>query len=134
MRVLNANFRSVVNKTDKLEDLLLKYDPHVAIITETWLHEGITDDMLIGPSHQIFRRDRVSRGGGVAIILKSTFSATLLPQIDEHESLFLKVNCWGHILTVCAAYRSPSSPSQYLSSLYRYMSSLVHKKIIMAGD
>lgn len=90
--------------------------------------------MLIGPSHQIFRRDRVSRGGGVAIILKSTFSATLLPQIDEHESLFLKVNCWGHILTVCTAYRSPSSPSQYLSSLYRYMSSLVHKKIIMAGD
>lgn len=109
VRLLNVNAQSLSNKVDKLEYLLLTYDPHITIITETWLHEGIDDSVLIPPRYQIFRRDRPTRGGGVAIVLKDGISARPLQQIPEHESLFLKVSCWGHYFTVCAIYRPPNT-------------------------
>lgn len=77
-----------MNKVNQLELLLLNYDPHITVITETWLHEDINNDSIIPPSYSIFRRDRPSRGGGVAVILKDNIHAVLLDQIEEHESLF----------------------------------------------
>lgn len=104
------------------------------MVSETWLHSDISDVDVIPPSYQIFRRDRTSRGGGVAIILKNSFAASALAQIDDHESLFLKVNCWGHVFVLCAVYRPPSSPPEFLSLLRDHMSSLKCPRILMAGD
>lgn len=134
LRVLNVNAQSLSNKVDKLEYLLLTYDPHITIITETWLHEGINDSVLIPPRYQIFRRDWPTRGGGVAIVLKDCISARPLQQIHEHESLFLKVSCWGHYFTVCAIYRPPSSTHEYLSRLYDHMCTFKNDRLILAGD
>lgn len=123
-----------MNKTSELEYLLLTHDPHITVITETWLNDGIPDEVIVDDAHHIFRRDRISRGGGIAVILKNTLSATLLPQIDNHESLFLKINCWGHALTLGAVYRPPSSPPEFLLALSHYMSAHLNGSLIMAGD
>lgn len=65
----NLNAQSNVNKAEFLELQLLKYDPHATVITETWLNETITSHFVCPPSHTILRRDRSSRGGGVAVIV-----------------------------------------------------------------
>lgn len=57
------------------------------MISETWLHSGILDEEIVPPDYVIYRRDRGSRGGGVAVIAKRAVSVTLLEQIDQHESL-----------------------------------------------
>lgn len=86
------NTQSIVNKTDELEIVLLKYDPHVAVITKTWLNDDIADEDIIR-SHKMFPRDRLSRGGGVAVIVKECAGVILLDQNCEHESLFLRLDC-----------------------------------------
>lgn len=59
-----------MNKTAGLEYMLVNYDPDVVTITETWLRSEIQDNEIIPPGYKIVRRDRQSRGGGVAIIVK----------------------------------------------------------------
>lgn len=51
-----------MNKTSELEYLLLTHDPHITVITETWLNDGIPDEVIVDDAHHIFRRDRISRG------------------------------------------------------------------------
>lgn len=75
---MNINSRSIANKSTDLELILYSHDPHVTILTETWLHDGTDDSDLILPSHCIFRKDRPTRGGAVAIIVKSNIEAVLV--------------------------------------------------------
>lgn len=48
----------MLNKTDELEQISLLHDPDVAVITETWLHEGISNDEVIPPSYKIRTDER----------------------------------------------------------------------------
>lgn len=64
------NAQSILNKKERLEHVLMLYDPHVTVISETWLNTDIPDCDIFPPSYNSFRRDRVSRGGGVAILVK----------------------------------------------------------------
>lgn len=68
LRLLNLNARSLRNKTDQLEIILLQNDPHIVAVTETWLQSDITDDSVFPASYQIIRKDRASRGGCVAVL------------------------------------------------------------------
>lgn len=79
----------------------MSHSPHVAVITETWLHSEIP------PAHKIIRRDRTCRGGGVAVIVKSFVEAILLSDSSDTGSLFVKLNIYGHVFILCAMYRSP---------------------------
>lgn len=118
---------------DKLELILLNYDPHVTIITETWLTGEINDSEVIPSSHKIFRRDRSSQGS-VAIVLKSTIDAVLLNQIDDHESLFLRANVCVSSVILCAVYRPPSSPPDLLFRLYDHLLRFQSNNVILSGD
>lgn len=63
LRLVNINMRSVTNKIDSLESVLMQYDPHIAVITETWLREEISDDEVFPPCYNVYRKDRSARGG-----------------------------------------------------------------------
>lgn len=132
--MLSLNARSIVNKTDSLELLLLSYDPHLVVLTETWLHEGIRDDEIIPPGYQLLRRDRGSRGGGVAVIAKSHINVTLLDQFDDHESLFLNISLWGFTVLLCAVYRPPNAADLFLDNLYDHLLAQHAQNVIVTGD
>lgn len=104
----------------------------MTIITETWLTGEINDNQVIPSSHKIFRRDRSSRG--VAIVLISSIDAVLLDQIDDHESLFLRVNVCGSSVILCAVYRPPSSPADFLLRLYDHLLRFQNNNGILSGD
>lgn len=132
--MLSFNSRSIVNKLDKLEDLLLLYDPHVCVITETWLNEFIRDDEVVSLDYQLYRRDRGSRGGGVAVVARKGVDVQVLDQIDNHESLFLRVALFGITFVLGAVYRPPESDSSYLNQLYDYALKFQEKNVILTGD
>lgn len=73
--ILSFNARSIVNKTEKLKELLLLYSPDVVIITETWLHSSIhdseIDSEIIPPSYALLHSDRDCHGGGVKVYRSS---------------------------------------------------------------
>lgn len=104
------------------------------MITETWLHDAIDDADIFPPSYKVFRRDRPTRGGGVAVLVKNTISAFLTRQIDNHESVTLKVSCWERSFMLFAVYRAPDSPSVFLRQLCEHVASFKNGKYILAGD
>lgn len=117
LRILNLNARSIVNKTQKLEALILGYNPHVVVLTETWLRPEICDEDVFPPSYGAYRRDRASRGGGVAILVRHDIKSFLLHQIQDHESVIIKISFWGRSFAVLAVYRAPDSPPDFFRSL-----------------
>lgn len=51
--------------------------------TETWLTEAIFDNEIIACGHCIYRKDRLSRGGGVLIAVNESIpSAEIDPPMD----------------------------------------------------
>lgn len=132
--MISLNARSIVNKVNELEHMLLQYDPHICVLTETWLHDMIRDDEIIPPGYKMQRRDRASRGGGVAIILKNSIDVFEIDQLEDHESLCLKVSIWGNTFVLCAVYRAPDSDDLFLSRLYDYLLKFRGKNIIITGD
>lgn len=65
----------------------------------------------------VFRLDRGTRGGGVAVLIKHNAEAVVLQQTENHESLLLKINYAGHSFTLGALYMPPDSNPEYLLRL-----------------
>lgn len=59
------NARSVINKPEPLENLIIDYEPHLAAVTETWLTPDVLDHEFTPPNYSVIRKDRPTRGGGV---------------------------------------------------------------------
>lgn len=77
-----------MNKTNQLESVLLSHSPHVVVITESWLHDEVSDKDLIPP--------------GYKIVAKSSVQVISLIQSKDTESLCVKLNIYGHVFVLCA--------------------------------
>ncbi|PFX29204.1 RNA-directed DNA polymerase from mobile element jockey [Stylophora pistillata] len=87
-----ANARSVRDKLDELTAQLLTFHMDIAIITETWLHDYIDNNILTIPGYNIARRDRHNRiGGGVCAFVSSEIPFKRRSDLEspEHECLWL---------------------------------------------
>lgn len=130
------NGRSIANKSQQLEEVLLLYDPHLLAVTETWLSPNITDSEIIPPSHKIVRRDREGRGGGVAIIAKKEVDIIRLENIPEHESIWCEIRYRIISTLFGVVYRPPNSPVSYIELLANYLDRMLtpNKKCVLTGD
>ena len=72
MKFSHVNCRSLLKKLSQIS--ILFKDSNFLCCTETWLSPIILDSMLNIPGKTIFRRDRVSRGGGVCIYIDENLS------------------------------------------------------------
>jgi len=73
------NARSLCNKLVELHYLLYLSKFDILLITESWLHEGITNDLL-DPERKftVLRCDRsVTSGGGVCAFVNNSLQVTL---------------------------------------------------------
>lgn len=114
---------------------MLSYDPHVAVISETWLHPQIPDNCIFPPSYTCYRKDRQTRGGGVAILVKREVSSVSLPDINScHESVFCKAVIAGNPIIIAGVYRPPGAPPAFLIDLYEHLEKYRNQNIIIAGD
>lgn len=134
VRFININARSIVNKINQLEALLLSHNPHIVVITETWLHSNIRDEDLVPPAYKIFRKDRSTRGGGVAVLIKSDIPATRLPEVVDNECVCVRLYLFGCSFVLYTVYRPPNAEPDCLTNLQAHMLAYLNQKVIIAGD
>ena len=119
----------------------------MTIVTESWLHDKIDDDLLVLPNCSMFRCDRLSRrGGGVCVWIKSSFdSISLSPKAtlpSSIELIIVRLSC-GTFHVVCFCIYIPpglSKPNQDVISDFlicefdHVLSLFPNDKLIIAGD
>jgi len=84
--VLLANLRGgLCTKLDELSVVLRDNCVDIAVLTETWLHEGIIDDVIEIAGYCLHRRDRQDGrvGGGVAVYVRQGLPCIHQPQLND---------------------------------------------------
>ena len=77
LKILNINFRSVVNKVPEFICLVDNEKPDIIVGTESWLSPDIRNSEVFPPGYVAFRADRRSkafRSGGVFILVRESLS------------------------------------------------------------
>lgn len=130
------NCRSILNKELDLEHLIALHDPDVVALTETWLHDGVYDSEIAPSGFNVYRRDRGSRGGGVALLVKNIYRIARMPDAPGVEALFCKLIDRKESLVIGVVYRPPASIPEVLEQLQLYISSKTNQttKLILCGD
>lgn len=136
LKLINLNARSIINKVLELEHILLAYNPDIVVITETWLNENILNNEIVPPGYELIRKDRRTRGGGVAIVLKSGLSVVEMEEQEKAEALWCKVKVDNSYFVVGALYRPPNAPLEILEETKEYLLNHCRRdcNIILAGD
>jgi len=84
------NARSVKNKLEELHYLLAECDYDVIFMVETWLNDTVTNPMLVkNLPYEVYRRDRGSVGGGLAVFVKTSLCCNFIAQAENTEAICL---------------------------------------------
>ena len=104
-------------------------------LTETWLNEYIFDNEILPSNYTLFRKDRVSRGGGVLIAVNNKFTCQAITSPENLEIICIKLILPCSI-TFCVTYVPPSCTAVYYDSLFDFLLQLHHvsDKMIILGD
>lgn len=88
MLIIHLNIRSLVNKIDLIRQILVGSTIDCLCLTETWLREIITNDLISVKGYVLWRVDRDTcgeskKGGGICVYIKDKFDTELiLSRID----------------------------------------------------
>ena len=108
---------------------------NVFCLTETWLSDLIFDSEVLPHDFILYRKDRLSRGGGVLIAVHVSILSSLLSSPVDLEVVSVKIGV-NHDFILCTVYVPPNSSESYLLSLLKYLSDLVcsYNRCINVGD
>ena len=115
LTIISGNVRSLRNKIDELQTLLVADEVDVVAITESWITAEVLDAEISIEGYNIFRCDRSPNriGGGVILYCKSSLYPVLVKakRDDAGTEKFLSFRIKhqdGHS-EIAVAYRSPTS-------------------------
>ena len=104
---------NVEDKFDEITSLVVEQRLDIFAVSETWLNQEISSDLLCIPGFSpMFRRDRNNgrRAGGVALYISSNFASKRRNDLEhsDFELLFVdvKINSLSFVCGVC--YRPPN--------------------------
>ena len=83
--VINA--RSLCNKLDEFHLFLSDYDVDVCCVTETWLTDSTPDSLICHGDYTVYRHDRITLRGGVAIFVKAAIHSEMVAIPKQFESV-----------------------------------------------
>jgi hypothetical protein len=137
--VIVINFQSIKNKKEEFWALIDQLDPDIVIGTETWLSPTINDTEVAPKGYKAYRKDRQEDPHGGVIIFTKTNIVCEEIQVDDQETIFIKMRQQDDTpLIVGAIYRPPSSSYEHLDSVCNTVHdiALKHKKatIWLGGD
>ena len=107
--VFYINARSITNKLSQLQALVYLKSYDLICISETWLSNEFYDNEILPSNYTIFRKDRLSRGGGVMVAINNSIYSLLLPAPNSLELLCIRFN----LITLCLVYIPPNSSQEY---------------------
>ena len=71
----HLNFRSICNKHEQLEHLLLESNIDCLGISESWLKQSSPSTLVSMAGYNVFSKDRLKgKGGGVLLYVRNTFT------------------------------------------------------------
>lgn len=74
LNVCHINAQSLLNKIDEVRVIFENSAIDVICISETWLNESISDNLVSLNGYKLFRSDRKELGGGVSIYIRDCIS------------------------------------------------------------
>ena len=100
------NCRSILSNLSEFQHYVHKNNPHIICLCETWLK--FTDTFKL-KGYNIYRKDRLERGGGLAILIKDTIQSYHDPNYCSHydgklESLVITIQFNNSSSDVCLLY------------------------------
>ena len=127
--------RSIVNKLSNFQSFVYASKFNVFCITETWLSDSIYDGEILSYDYTLYRKDRLSRGGGVLVAVNCSIPSSLLPSPPDLEVASVKCGLNTELI-LCTVYVPPNSSESYLTSLFTYLSDLTcsPNQCLIVGD
>jgi hypothetical protein len=127
LEILYMNVRSLSNKIHRLELLLSETEPDIAVLSETWTSDKITNPSISLNNYEIVSRsDRTNtkdgRGGGVIIYAKNEISSKIQNKPPNSTIMDIQV-CEIKIcdVTIVGVYRSPTTNNDSDMKLINYL-------------
>ena len=87
MSVCLWNARSIVNKLSGFLSFVYSSSIAVFALTETWLSDSFCDGEILPSDFTVYRRDRLSRGGGVLLAVHSSLSSSCFDSPPDLEAV-----------------------------------------------
>ena len=112
--IAHLNIRSLIPKMDILRDSLAvsSSTKPITILTlsETWLNNDINDCQLIIQGYDLFRKDRVAHGGGVAAYVPNHLKVHRRPDLETNDAdiLCLELRLRSRRILLGVTYRPPN--------------------------
>ena len=110
LSIASANVNSLRNRVDHIAALIETYHLDIVCIQETKLSSSVPDCALCIENFNLHRQDRNDNGGGVAIYIRDTLSATRLTfDLSHLEMVGVAVTVGKLVLNCISVYRPPGS-------------------------
>ena len=106
----------------------------IICITETWLHDEISNSEIIPTNYTTYRKDRKSRGGGVLIAINNDIPSQLITTHPLIEMISIELDLSPHLFITCL-YIPPNCSDSYQQEVLNYLSTLnKDDNTILLGD
>ena len=139
--VLHINARSIVNKMDDLNQLLVDTGVvwQIISISETWLPKSLENHYKMPGYRSFFCERSVGVGGGSGLYIAENLCPENLqcPSFTSAEVICTSIKLNNHNLVICQIYRSPNSNKyKFIDELEQCLIWLnkLNKTIVMTGD
>ena len=144
MKIIYTNARSLISKLDHLDVLIKTENPHLILITESWLNPSISNAMLSFDNYSIenaLRLDRndtaQGRGGGLIVFNRSDVVVNVI-DCTSNFNQFCKFSVTLNDkdscpLYVTLVYRSPNATSENTNELAKLIENCEPNSLII-GD
>lgn len=133
LNILYINIRSLRNKINDIELLLVNQNIDMLLLSETWLHNNEKDNFFMNGYHMIHNCRDSGGGGGIAIYLKNTIDYNIKESINQENNQILIINIPNKNINFGIIYRPPSTN---ISKFINFFDSILHKykNTLFVGD
>lgn len=109
----HLNIRSVCRGFDLFSEMVTTEGYSVLGLSETWLNQAVGNNNITIPNYRIVRKDRATRGGGVAFYVHNTVKFSILEPPTHNdcplEHLWISTKIAGKRICLGTIYRPPNS-------------------------
>lgn len=137
LKICHINSQSLKNKIDEFRYIFESSSVDIICISETWFKPCYTDNLFNMNGYNLFRCDRHSHGGGVAIYIKNSIKSRSISNSrteDEIEYLFIEVVQGVEKLLIGSIYRPNRNVNISSFTELLHTISLPYSNIILTGD
>lgn len=113
LKIGHLNVRSLFTGFQNFVDLVIDSKFDIMCVSETWLNQDISADIVHIPNFKFLHKARSSRGGGVGLYIRNDLACKEIfndfSSVDGLEYIMVEVNIGKILIMICVIYRTPSS-------------------------